>query len=59
MIQRIVITDHRAQMRTVTPDHAIALPRLTDEGPGKQATTAVGAVKKIAATIGLARLQRP
>ncbi len=53
VIQRIVIANHRAQMRAIPPDHPIALPRLTHEGFRKQATTSIGPVEQIPAAISL------
>ncbi|MNF97944.1 hypothetical protein D3C84_807880 [compost metagenome] len=58
MIQRILIANHRAQMRAVAPDHPVAMPDFTHEGFGKQPTTAVRPVEQIAPAIGLAWLQR-
>jgi hypothetical protein len=57
VIQRIVIANHRAQVRAVAPDHPVTLPRLTHEGFREQPAAAVGAVEQVATAVGLARLQ--
>jgi pimeloyl-ACP methyl ester carboxylesterase len=41
VVQRVVITDHQPQVRTVAPDHPVALAFLTHKAAGEQATAAV------------------
>ncbi|MNV81977.1 hypothetical protein D3C71_1756810 [compost metagenome] len=57
MIQRKLIANHRPQVRAVAPDHPVAVSRFTNESPGEQLATAVGAIEQVASAIGLAWLQ--
>jgi hypothetical protein len=52
VIERIVVTDHLAQVRTEAPDHAVALAFLPDEAAGEQAAEAVAAIKAVAPLVG-------
>ena len=59
MVQRKLVANHPSKVRAVAPDHPVAIPGFAHEGFGEQPATAMGAIKRIAPPVGLARLQGP
>ncbi len=57
VIERVIVTDHLPQVRTETPDHAVAMALFLDETACEQAAEAAAAVKAVAPLVCQAGLQ--